>query len=370
MKIGIEAFFLNRTHSGGKEQVLFNLLKGFQALGKARDIHIFAYDYSADVIKGLIPDATFTFIPYKNTFMKKTIADSVLKTFKLGRLAERHGIDVLFFPHFNTGLKKFKIPTVVLPHDIQVMSNAGQFALKDRIIYGLQYYFDFKLRTKIIAISDFDTGEIEKYYPRCQSKIKRIYNPVATDFSMPRGKSTIAAPFICAINIAYVHKNTITLIKAFQKIMHKIQHNLVLIGRIKKETEFLRTYVHEHNLEDRVQFTGFLEQQELNRLLYHASLYVNPSLFEGFGLTAIEAAMRCVPVISSMTGASPEVTRNLLNYYRPADDYEALAGKMLEILQTEQSLIKLKAIKEEYLACYAYTKIGGIYYEFFEGLML
>lgn len=369
MKIGIEAFFLNRTHGGGKEQVLFNLLKGFQALGKARDIHIFAYDYAAGVIKDLIPDATYTFIPYKNTFIKKTITDSFLKTFKLGRLAKQHGIDVLFFPHYNTGLKKFKVPTVVLPHDIQVISNAGQFGPKDRIIYGLQYYFDFKSRTKIIAISDFDAGEIEEYFPRRKTKIRRIYNPVYTDFSVPEEKPTGAPPYICTVNIAYAHKNTIILIKAFEKIMDRIQHNLVLIGRTSQETDFLRAYVRQNNLEGRVKFTGFLEEQELNRVLGHASLYINPSLFEGFGMTAIEAAIRCVPVLSSMTGASLEVTRGLLNYYQPSDDYEVLAEKMLEILRREQPPAKLKAIKEEYLACYAYTRISSIYYELFEGLI-
>lgn len=369
MKIGIEAFFLNRSHSGGKEQVLFNLLKGFQALGKARHFHIFAYDYAADLVKGLIPDAAFTFIPYKNTFIKKTVTDSVLKTFRLGRLAERQGIDVLFFPHFNTGLRKFKIPAVVLPHDIQVISNAGQFALKDRIIYGLQYYFDFKLRTKIIAISDFDAGEIEKHYPRCRSKIIRIYNPVDTDFPEPVEKPAAAVPYICAINIAYTHKNTITLIKAFEKIMPGIPHNLVLIGRIKPETEFLKAYVKDRSLGERVQFTGHLEQREFNRLLGHASLYVNPSLFEGFGLTAIEAALRCVPVICSVTGATPEVTRGLLNYYQPAGDHDVLAGKMLEVLQAGQSPANLKAIKEEYLERYACTKISSIYFELFERLV-
>ncbi|MDD4238556.1 MAG: glycosyltransferase [Desulfotomaculaceae bacterium] len=369
MKLGIDASFLNRTHSGGKEQVLFNLLKGFQAIGKARNIHIFTYDYSAAVIKGLIPDANFTFIPYPNTSLNKTIVDSLFKTFKLDRLVKQHGIDVLFFPHFNTGLKKFKIPTVVLPHDIQVKSNAGRFALKDRVIYGLQYYFDFKLRTKIVAISDYDFKEIEKYYPQHKAKIKRIYNPVDTDFSLPPEKHSSATPYICAINIAYRHKNTITLIKAFEKIMHKIDHNLVLIGRIKQETDFLRTYVSEHDLGKRVIFTGFLKEQELNRVLSHASLYVNPSLFEGFGMTAIEAALRCVPVLTSVTGATLEVTRKLLNYYDPAGDDELLAKKMLELLHTEQPLPKLAAIKEDYMACYAYTAVSKRYYEFFGGLM-
>jgi len=369
MKIGIDACFLNRTHSGGKEQVLFNLLKGFQTLGVARNIHIFAYDYSAAFITELIPDAACTLITYPCVFAKKTLSDSLFKTFKLNKLVSQQGIDLLFFPHYNTGFRKFDIPTVVLPHDIQSVSNARLFSMKDRIIYGLQYHFDFKLRTKIIAISDFDRQEIEKYYPQHQSKTIRIYNPIDTDFSPPPPKNKNTNPYICAVNIAYVHKNTITLIKAFEEIMDKIPHKLVLIGRIREETEFLRTYVRERNLGDRVVFTGLVSKEEFNVLLFQASLYVNPSLFEGFGMTAIEAAVRCVPVISSVSGASLEVTRALLNYYHPADDYKLLAEKMLELLRTEPARPQLEAISEEYSNCYSYIEISRRYYELFKGLV-
>ncbi|HNX29078.1 MAG TPA: glycosyltransferase family 1 protein [Syntrophomonadaceae bacterium] len=369
MKLGIEAFFLNTIHSGGKEQVLFNLLKGFQALGKAGDIHVYAYDYSADMLKSLIPDATFTFIPYNKIFLKKMIADLYNKTFKLSSLVKQQGIDLLFFPYYNTGFKKFEIPTVVLPHDIQAISNPGRFGLKTRIINGLQYYWDFKLRTRIIAISDYDAREIEKYYPQHQSKIKRIYNPIDTDFSNPAADSPVTQPYICAVNVAYVHKNTLTLIKAYEKIMGKIEHNLLLIGHVNHETKFLKTYVKARHLEDRIQFTGFLDDEELNQVLSRSALFVNPSLFEGFGMTAIEAAIRHVPVLLSAAGASVEVTRSLLNYYEPADDYEVLAEKMLEILQTKPSGSKLAAIRSEYLACYDYMIISSTYYEFFEGMM-
>lgn len=369
MKLGIDATFLQPAHSGGKEQVLFNLLKGFQALGKASNIHIFAYEYSVDRLKKLIPDAAFTFVPYKNVLGKKTIADSLFKTFKLGKLVKQHHIDVLFFPHYNTGLKKFNIPTVVLPHDIQIKSRASQFARRDQIIYGMQYYFDFKLRTKIIAISNYDRQELEKYYTRYKAKIKDINNPVDTDFAWPIDNSAPGSPYICAVNIAYVHKNTITLIKAFEKIMYKIDHNLLLIGRTTQETSFLQDYVKDHHLGERVIFMGFLDEQELNQVLGQASLYVNPSLFEGFGMTAIEAALRCVPVLSSMTGATLEVTRNLLNYYQPADDENILAAKMLAILKSKQSAVQLARIRNEYLTCYAYTHISNIYYKFFEGMM-
>lgn len=371
MRIGIDATFLQQTHGGGKEQVLFNLLKGFQALGKAYNIHIFAYYYSEDLLRDLIPDAAFTFLPYKNTFRKKTINDSLFKTFQLGKLVEQNHIDILFFPHYNTGFKKFKIPTVVLPHDIQVKTRASQFSLKDRILYGTFYYWDFKLRSRIISISDFDRREIEKYYPRHQTKIKQIYNPIDTEFSVPANEPTPGTPYICAVNIAFTHKNTITLIKAFEKIMDRIEHNLVLIGSTTRETSFLHDYVRERRLEERVIFTGFLKAQELNQVLRQASLYVNPSFYEGFGMTAIEAALLCIPVLSSMTGATPEVTRYLLNYYEPAEDESILAQKILEILLHEeyQSPERLAAIRREFWDSYNYIHISKLYYEFFEELV-
>lgn len=364
MRIGVEAFFLKPSHGGGKEQVLFNLLKGFQHIGRASTIHVFAYDYSADILKELIPDAEFTFVPYKNIFGYKTLNDSFLKTFRLKGLVKQHKIDVLFFPHYNTGLRKFKIPSVVLPHDIQTVSNPAQFSLKARMIYGLQYHFDFKLRTKIIAISDFDRSEIEKFYPHYRNKIERIYNPVDTDFTVPEKNNPGAPPYICAVNIAYGHKNTITLIRAFEKIMENIEHNLVLIGATTGGTEFLKTFVAEHKLGDRVRFTGFLGDRELHQVLCGAALFVNPSLFEGFGLPAIEAGLRCVPVISSMTGASVEVTKNLLNYYQPADDHGILAEKILEVLSQRQSSAELEAIRNNYLSSYAYSHISRLYHDF------
>lgn len=369
MKLGIDATFLNQQHSGGKEQVLFNLLKGFQKLGYSKNIHIFAYEYSEGGIKQLIPDAGLTLIPCKNSFIKKTIQDSFFKTFRLGKLVRQYKIDVLLFPHYNTGLKKFRIPTVVIPHDIQIKSNARQFALRDRIIYGLQYYFDFKLRTKIIAISKFDQHEIEKYYPRHKNKIKQIYNPIDTDFIIPPRGEEIKPPYICAVNIAYIHKNTITLIKAFQKIMNVIDHNLVLVGRINAETEFLIDYVHQNMLEDRVKFTGFLDDRKFGEVLSRSSLFVNPSLFEGFGMISIEAALRCIPVISSMEAASVEVTKNLLNYYQPAHDADKLARKIMEVLKSINPQNKLESIKDELIACYGYTKIARNYITFLEGLI-
>lgn len=367
MNLGIDAtFLLNQQHIGGKQQVLFNMLKGFQNLGYAENVHIFTYTYAEDLLKQQIPAAKFHLVSYPEIFSNKTLNDIYFKTFKLNRMVKENKINVLLFPHYNTGLRRFAVPTAVIPHDIQVKSKSEEFALKDRLFYGLQYHFDFKLRSKIIAISDYDQREIEKYYPAYKSKIVKIYNPIITDISPQAEKMKKKKPYICTVNIAYVHKNTITLIKAFQRIMHLIDHDLVLIGRLKPETEFLIKYIKDHKLENRVRMTGFIDEEELNEIVCRSDLFVNPSLFEGFGMTVIEAALRCVPIISSMTGATLEVTRNLLHYYQPADDYNILADKILEVLSNRDSLQHLENIRNVYMTCYDYIKICQDYITLFE----
>jgi glycosyltransferase involved in cell wall biosynthesis len=64
----------------------------------------------------------------------------------------------------------------------------------------------------------------------------------------------------------------------------------------------------ERNLSARVRFLG--ERQDVPRLLQSLDLYVQPSLLEGFGLSALEAMATGLPVVATRTGGLPEVVRD------------------------------------------------------------
>ena len=72
-------------------------------------------------------------------------------------------------------------------------------------------------------------------------------------------------------------------------------------------------------LDRNVHFTGYLDDEELVDLLSASAALVFPSLWEGFGLPAVEAMACGVPVLSSDQGSLPEVVGGAGLYYNPLD---------------------------------------------------
>ena len=142
--------------------------------------------------------------------------------------------------------------------------------------------------------------------------------------------------YITGLNIQWAHKNIITLLRAYAKIMDQTEYDLILVGRKLAAVEEMQKVIAENHMEDRVHFTGYVSQEELDRITAETRIYVNPSFFEGFGMTAVEMMGGCVPTIVADTTAMPETTLGLCRYYGPADDADALARVLLEELENRK----------------------------------
>ena len=176
----------------------------------------------------------------------------------------------------------------------------------------------------------------------------------------------VSFPYILAVNIQFLHKNTITLIKAYENIQNEIAQKLVLVGNIPDRVKFLVEYVKEHHLEEKVIFTGLVSEHEMDYWIRNADLYVNPTLFEGFGMTAVEAIWKQTPCLVSDIAVNKEITKGLCYYYGPADDIDALSTKILICLKESLSPDKLSAASEEMKASYNYHFISKEYINCFK----
>ena len=91
---------------------------------------------------------------------------------------------------------------------------------------------------------------------------------------------------------------------------------------------------------NRVHLLGYVRDDQLRALYRRASLYIHPSLYEGFGLTVLEAMASGVPVITSNMSSLPEVAGEAGLLVDPANDIEI--AEAIQSICTDTSLREVK----------------------------
>lgn len=150
-------------------------------------------------------------------------------------------------------------------------------------------------------------------------------------------KFGINKPYLLYVGNAYPHKNLERLIIAFGKLIteYMLDYQLVIAGRKDHFHERLEGEVAAVRLDDRVIFTDYVSDAELAGLYKKASLYVFPSLSEGFGLPALEAMSYGVPVACSDATCLPEVAGEAAEYFDGKDEGE-MAKVMAAVLASKE----------------------------------
>jgi glycosyltransferase involved in cell wall biosynthesis len=121
------------------------------------------------------------------------------------------------------------------------------------------------------------------------------------------------------------------LLRAFKALVEADpSRRLVLIARPKPggDTEAL---IKDLGLAEHIRFVGDASHEDINRLYAESAVAVVPSLYEGFGLPAVEAMAAGVPLVSSDGGALAEVVADG-GLLVPAGDSDALAEKLERVL--------------------------------------
>ena len=177
--------------------------------------------------------------------------------------------------------------------------------------------------------------------------------------------------YILDLNAYIEKKNPLTLLKAFNLIKEKSDATLVFCGGYKDENLFteIQNFIEENALSNRVELLFRVTDEERNWLLTNATLFVTPSLFEGFGRTPVEAAICKIPVISTKETSLHEATMGLCSYVENSKDENELAELILNKLENPDSEEKLTEIAKILTENYEPARLAKRYWEIFENML-
>jgi glycosyltransferase involved in cell wall biosynthesis len=142
--------------------------------------------------------------------------------------------------------------------------------------------------------------------------------------------------FILFVGTVEPRKNLLTLVRAFNQILNQTSRRpqLVVVGAEGWLMDELFAFIKQSSISDRLCLTGYLDDDDLRALYSSCTVFVYPSIYEGFGLPPLEAMACGAPVIASNIATFQETLGSAAQLVEP-NDVEALARSIVEILDDE-----------------------------------
>lgn len=186
-----------------------------------------------------------------------------------------------------------------------------------------------------------ESGKVEVVYINTSESLFPEKNPA--ELERVRRKYGVGDKYILYIGNFKSHKNVGALVEAFRRIQGKEifkGYSLVLGGNKDAHAMAIEKNIRESGLEGRALFTGHLEESDLRGLYSAASLFVFPSLYEGYGLPVMEAMACGTPVACSNRTSLPEIAGGAAVLFDP-ENPEDMAEAMRPVLLDEAKRAEL-----------------------------
>ena len=178
----------------------------------------------------------------------------------------------------------------------------------------------FQQADLIFCVSESSRADLEEFYGVGQDKTKVVYNGVSQLKRTPKGKRELGeimdGEFILYVGRRDSYKNFAGLVKAMQVSGVHRTHKLLCIGGGKLVAQE-KQLIAEAGLLEVVKFVPHASFDLLAESYASASLFVYPSLYEGFGLPPLEAMQMKCPTLVARSAATSEVCRDGAFFFDP-----------------------------------------------------
>jgi glycosyltransferase involved in cell wall biosynthesis len=199
---------------------------------------------------------------------------------------------------------------VVTVHDLGWQAHPELYDRRLRVMYSALFPWVRRRADRFISVSQYTADDLIRRAGVPASKIDVVYHGLDPVFAAPdrtRPASAEGGPYFLAVGGVSPRKNTRRLITAFsrwrERKSDRREHRLLITGT-SLDREFMQDSA---GLPAGVSLLGYVDKAQLPGLYANAAAFLYPGIYEGFGLPIIEAMACGAPVVTSRTGAAPEI---------------------------------------------------------------
>lgn len=351
MNVGLSTSVIQRGKSG-VAQYVFALVEALLRQTARPDLTLFVlendvplFDFAKDAARIVRVSERFR-PPVKDILWHQTVLPS---------LARAHRLDVLHVPSYRRMLWPRPCALVTTIHDLAPFHVADKYDWK-RMFYGrVVARWLAHRQDKIIAVSQNTANDILRFFKLPPEKVSVIHNGLDHARFFP--DSTEAAKqfvtqrfnlrepyFLYVARLEHPAKNHVRLIEAFNRFKEETESKwqLVFGGSDWHGAPAIHAAIGQSPFRSDIHCLGFVENDALPMLYRAASVFVYPSLFEGFGIPPLEAMACGCPVLCSTRGALGEVVDSAAVTVDP-EDVPALTEQLAALAGDPTLRRKLRA---------------------------
>jgi len=267
------------------------------------------------------------------------------------------GVDIFIAPNVSFLAISKNVKFILTIHDLSFERFKETFSYKRRFWHFIINPRKLCQRAdEIWTVSNSTKWDLESLYKISPDKIKVKPIVKKVDLSVQgknkrsklkniQKKYNLPEKFILYLGTIEPRKNIIKLVQAFEYLKEnkKIdkKYKLVVAGQLGWNYDDIINYINQSNLKEDIFLTNFIDEKDKKYIYQLATVFVYPSLFEGFGIPVLEAMLNGTPVITSNNSSIPEVVGKAGMMIDP--------DRVVDLIDTMELMINDEKIREYYI---------------------
>ncbi|MFH1789957.1 MAG: glycosyltransferase family 1 protein [bacterium] len=341
MNIGIDIRSLMTPHRTGVGQYAFELLDALLQIDNDNNYFLFgnsAKDSLVNIPPWNLPNVHYVLSRWPNKLFNASIKLSQRpKIDEIIRKKTKQKIDLFISPNLNFIALNPNVKKVLVIHDLSFLFFPDFFRFKQRLWHwAINAKKSCQTADLIITPSISTKNDIIKHLKINEEKIKAIYPGISKKFletsqnmainnaqdefeKIVKQKYGLPDRFLLFLGTIEPRKNISALVKAFEMCAGNIPSDihLVIAGAPGWKNKKIFSTIKKSKSFGRIKFVGHVDEADKPTLYSLSSIFIYPSVYEGFGFPILEAMATKVPVITSNRSSLPEVAGDAAYFVNP-----------------------------------------------------